>query len=349
MIKASVLLTVILLLSGCQTGYYLHLAGGHSRLMNEREPVDRVLAAGELEIELAERLALTGEMLDFAEAELALPVGRAYRRYVALDREWVVWNLVAAPEFSLEPFSWCYPIAGCNHYRGYFDIKRAKRDADLLRARGYQVYGGGVVAYSTLGWFADPITTPMLAGDETWIAELLFHELAHRRFWLRGDTTFNESLATTVGREGVRRWLVARGETDALADINQREQAQRTVMAMVEQTREQLRALYASDAPEQEMRERRDRITERLREDYREARVDNPALARYQRWFDGPLNNAQLNTFNDYNRWVPAFDRVLLECGGHWSCFWEQVEGLAKRNADERNQYLLARMDDRDD
>lgn len=348
MIRTAALLSIVLALSGCQAGYYLHLAGGHTRLMNEREPVDRVLAEGELEIELARKLELTGEILDFADIELFLPVGRAYRRYVALDREWVVWNLMAAPEFSLEPFSWCYPIAGCNHYRGYFDIQRAKRDAELLRAQGYQVYGAGVVAYSTLGWFADPITTPMLAGDDAWIAELLFHELVHRRFWLRGDTAFNESLATAVAREGVRRWLVTREEAALVGEISRRERARREVLEMVGATREKLRELYARDLPETVMRDQRDAITDALRGRYQAALADNADLARYRRWFEGPLNNAQLNSFRDYNQWVPAFNRLLLECAGHWACFWERVEGLAAREPGERNRALnhLAGRDD---
>ena len=330
----------LLALTGCQTGYYLHLAGGHSRLMLDREPVERVLAEARLSDELAQRLALTPEMLDFAEHELALPVGRAYRRFVHLQRDWVVWNLVAAPEFSLEPHRWCYPIAGCNSYRGYYNLKRAERDAERLRERGLQVYGGGAVAYSTLGWFADPLTTPMLVGDETWIAELLFHELAHRRFWLRGDTAFNESLATSVGREGLRRWLVARDEADLITRMHERDRARAQVLRMVNDIRDALEQLYASDMPEATMRERRDQLIAELRHGFAQARSEDQALARYQRWFDGPLNNAQLATFNDYNQWVPAFDQLLLECAGHWACFWQQVERLAAFDPEPRRAAL---------
>lgn len=342
MMRFTTLLFSVLLLSGCQTGYYMHLIGGHSRLMNEREPVEQVLAAGGLDESLAERLARTGEMLDFAEQELALPAGRAYRRYVALDREWVVWNLMAAPEFSLEPFTWCYPVAGCNSYRGYFDLQRAERDARLLRARGYEVYGAGVVAYSTLGWFADPLTTPMLAGSEARVAELLFHELTHRRFWLRGDTRFNESLATAVGREGVRRWLVDQDQAETAVRMADAKRAQREVMQMVADTRSQLERLYQREIPASQKREGRELIIEALRERFRRAREENSQLARYDNWFAGPLNNAQLNAFNDYNQWVPAFNRLLLECGGHWSCFWERVEALADRPAEQRQRILDA-------
>jgi predicted aminopeptidase len=341
------LLSGSVLLAGCQLGYYSHLVGGHTRLMMDREPVDEVLARDDLSAELRQRLQLAQQLRDFASNALALPVEDAYADYVALERDWITWNLFAAPPLSLEPHSWCYPVVGCAHYRGYFDQARAERDAKKLRGKGLEVYASGAIAYSTLGWFDDPLTTPMLAGSELWFAELLFHELAHRRFYLKGDTRFNESLATSVAREGLRRWLAAQPQrrAEAEAQLARQATARQQVLDLVADTRTALETLYASSLPETEKLARRDALRADLRQRYRAALAANPALAGYQRWFDGPLNNAQLNTLADYEGWVPAFDAVLAACDGDWACFWQEVERMADLPAEQR-QALLEKMND---
>src|SRR5690606_17047104 len=172
------------------------------------------------------------------------------------------------------------------------------------------------------------------------VAELLFHELAHRRFYLPGDTRFNESLATSVGREGARRWLAAHGDPALMQGVQEGDRARATVIALVQSARDDLSALYAGAATEATQRAGKAAIQARLREDYRAALALDPALAPYRRWFDGPLNNAQLNTLNDYNQWVPAFDALLLHCGGQWPCFWHGVERLADLPAAERTAQL---------
>lgn len=324
------LLALLTTLAGCQAGYYLHLASGHLSLMRQRTPVAEILADPETPAALRQRLARIDHMLLFAEQVLALPVDDAYRTFVALERGFVVWNLFAAPEFSLAPVTWCYPVAGCASYRGYFDLQRAERDAERLRAQGLDVYGGGAIAYSTLGWFSDPLTTPMVQGSEAEVAELLFHELAHRRFYLKGDTRFSESLATSVGREGVRRWLAQYGDPAAVQSLIAADAARASVMALVEQTRAELAALYsAAEKDEQTLRDGKAAAQQRLREAFGTLQEHDPRLARYRHWFAGPLNNAQLATLNDYNGWVPAFDAILLHCGGHWPCFWHITTELA--------------------
>lgn len=327
-------------LTGCQAGYYWHLARGHTALMRERVPVETVIADPATPEALRERLAHVDGMLSFAEQALALPVDDAYRTFVALERGVVVWNLFAAPALSLTPETWCFPIAGCSSYRGYFDMARAERDAQRMREQGLDVYGGGAIAYSTLGWFSDPLTTPMLRGTDADVAELLFHELAHRRFYLPGDTRFNESLATSVGREGARRWLAAHGDPSLMSALQDSERARARVIELVQAARGELATLYASPASESAQRAVKATIQARLREDYRAALALDPSLAPYQRWFDGPLNNAQLNTLSDYNQWVPAFDALLLHCGGQWPCFWREVARLADLPAPARTAQL---------
>lgn len=341
------MLLATMLLTGCQLGYYAHLAGGHTRLMLDRVPVDEVLAGDDLPPELRQRLQLAQQLRAFAASELALPVGGAYADYVALERDWITWNLFAAAPLSLEPYRWCYPVIGCANYRGYFDQARAGRDAEKLRGKDLEVYASGAIAYSTLGWFDDPLTTPMLAGSELWFAELLFHELAHRRFYLKGDTRFNESLATAVARAGVRRWLAT--EPQRLAEAGRQmaahEAARQQVLELVAAARTALDALYASPLPEADKLARRDALRAGLRQDYQAALAENPGLAGYQRWFAGPLNNAQLNTLTDYEGWVPGFDAVLAACDEDWACFWQEVERIADLPAEQR-QALLEKHDD---
>jgi predicted aminopeptidase len=332
----SILLFCLLALGGCQAGYYSHLVAGHVALMTDREPVEAVLARDNLTEHQRQQLALSEALLEFADSQLALPTDKVYRHYVALPHDWVVWNLFAAPEFSLRPHQWCYPLVGCAGYRGYFSIRRAKRDQRRLEEKGLEVYGAGAIAYSTLGWFADPLTSAMLKGDDVWFAELLFHELVHRRYYLKGDTRFNESLATAVAREGVRRWLAAHGDPALIGVLEQRDQAQRVFLELVGDARQRLQALYASGLAAEQMRQTRQQILVDLRHDYHAALPATPALAGYQDWFAGPLNNAQLNMVSDYHDQVPLFDAALLECGGHWPCFWREVRQLARLAPAER-------------
>ena len=329
-------LLALLFLGGCQIGYYGHIASGHLSVMADRQPVAEVLEGEKLTEHQRQQLLLSQQLLIFAGQSLDLPAKKVYRDYVSLPEDWVVWNLFAAPEFSLEPHRWCYPLIGCAGYRGYFSVARAEREQRRLEAQGLQVYGAGAIAYSTLGWFRDPLTSAMLQGDDLWLAELLFHELVHRRFYLKGDTRFNESLATAVAREGVRRWLAAEGDPAMAAVLLARDQARQVFLALVADVREQLERLYQTGQPPAGMRQAREQIIAELRRRYDEARQTLPALAGYADWFAGPLNNAQLNMVSDYHDQVPLFDAALLGCGGDWRCFWREVEKLAKLPAAER-------------
>lgn len=335
-------LALILFLGGCNAGYYWHLAEGHVGLMMERRPLDDVLADPALSDDARQKLVLTRQVLAFAAGQTGLPADGSYESYVPLERDWVVWNLFAAPEFSLTPHQWCYPVAGCVSYRGFFDRQRADREAGRLRERGLDVYAGGAIAYSTLGWFDDPLTTPMLRMKEAGLAELLFHELVHQRLYVSGDTRFNESLATAVAEEATRRWLAARGESGSA--WRREKQARARVVGWIRETRGELRALYARELPEEQMRRGKRDILEALRRRYQQAAADAPALAAWEQWFQGPLNNAQLNTLLDYNDLKPAFDRLLLDCGGRWPCFWAATEELAGREPAARRQRLKALM-----
>lgn len=317
-----------LLLDGCSTlDYYAHLGKGQWQLLQAREPVERLIAAPGTDPKLAQRLRLSQTARDFASAHLYLPDNRSYRLYADLYRPFVVWNVFATPEFSLEPKLHCFPIAGCVAYRGYYQQGRARGAAALLREQGLDTYIGGVEAYSTLGWFDDPLLSTMLRWSDERLVTVIFHELAHQQYYLAGDTAFNESFATFVEREGLRQWHAARGETPPASDDRQRQQFVELVLA----SRERLRQLYASGLPEQDMRAAKQAEFERLRRDYRALRQREwGGQGRFDAWIDSPLNNAKLLPFGLYDQWVPAFAALFEREGRNWPAFYKAVAQLGE-------------------
>lgn len=330
---------LLLPLSGC---YYAQAIQGHWSLMAKREPVAKVLADPQTSAAIAGQLRFSEQVLDFAGQALSLPTEDVYQQYVPLEGEAVVWNVLAAPAFSLTPKTWCYPVVGCVSYRGYFREAAARAQADKLAAKGFDTWVGGAIAYSTLGWFDDPLTTPMLHYPQPALAELLIHELAHRRLYIKNDTRFNESLATLVGREGAVDFLAASGQPLPEGYWARRERLRQAFLAIVEAAREELAELYGSAQEPGAVAVQKAAIQQRARQRFAEQQQQLPELAGYQDFFAGPLNNAQLNGVSDYNGLVPAFAAILASCERRWPCFWQQVEALAELPAAEREQALKA-------
>lgn len=331
-----------LLLGGCSTlDYYAHLGQGQWHLLQARQPVERLVNNPATEPDLARRLRLSQQARDFASTQLQLPENRSYRLYADLERPFVVWNVFATPEFSLDPELHCFPIAGCVAYRGYYQQGRARGAAALLRQEGLDTYIGGVEAYSTLGWFDDPLLNTMLRwSDERFIA-VIFHELAHQQYYLPGDTAFNESFATFVEREGLRQWHASRGETPAATDDRQRQQFIELVLA----SRERLQQLYASDLPESDMRIAKQAEFERLRRDYRSLRQREwGGQGRYDAWIESPLNNAKLLPFGLYDQWVPAFATLFDREDRDWRAFYAAVAALGRLPQADRRAALESLM-----
>ncbi len=332
-----------LLLNGCSSvGYYGQLAEGQWQLLRARQPVDNVLADPASSPQLRERLAHAEQARRFASDHLKLPDNRSYRVYADLGRPYVVWNVFATPELSLQPVTHCFPIAGCVAYRGYYRQGEARGAAALMRRDGLDVYVGGVEAYSTLGWFDDPILSTMLGWGDERLAALIFHELAHQRFYVRDDTAFNESFATFVEQEGARQWRVARG----LAPLGQGQTAQQEQFTrLVLASRERLQAIYAGPLDDAHKRVAKQAEFQRLRAEYRVLR-DGPWAGdkRYDAWVYGPMNNAKLLPFGLYDQWVPAFAAVFREVGGDWARFYERVEQLGRLSASERKAALQRLM-----
>ena len=341
---------LLLLTGGCASlGYYVGAAGGQLELLSAARPVDVLLEDPATDPALAERLRLAREILAFAERELALPVQQSYASYAALGRPFVAWNVFAAPEFSLEPREWCYPLVGCLAYRGYFDAAAAAREADRLRAAGEDVHVAGVVAYSTLGWFDDPLLDTFLFRREDRLAWLLFHELSHRRLFVAGDTLFNESYATAVADAGVRRWLEARGDEALLARAGTEAQRRRAVIDLLLALRDELATLYAEALPDATRRARKARLIADAQQAYAGLRAAWGSDPGFDAWIEGGLDNAKLNTVGLYHRLVPAFRALLVQHGGDFTAFHAAVEALAEQPDASRHARLaeLAPLGDR--
>lgn len=315
------------LLSGCSSvGYYSQLGSGQMKLLMAREPVAEVVADPSRDAGLRQRLALAQQARAFASAELGLPDNESYRLYSDIQRPYVVWNVFATAELSLQPLTHCFPIAGCVAYRGYYREADAKAEARRLKAQGQDVYIGGVEAYSTLGWFDDPILSSMLRWDDQRLAETIFHELAHQRYYLPGDTAFNESYASFVEQEGGRRWRVFRAlPAEDAGQVGRRARFTRLIL----DSRARLEKLYASGQPADALRAGKAAEFERLRREYRDVRDREwGGKAPFDAWIEAPMNNAKLLPFGLYDQWVPAFATLHRQVGGNWPAFFARVEKL---------------------
>ena len=326
------MLLALLPVAGCGSwSYYRDAAIGQMRILAARRPVTEVLADPGTTPETAARLGRVDAILTFAETQLHLPVGNRYRSYVALDRDAVVWNVFAAPEFSLTPHQWCYPVIGCAVYRGFFNLEAAQREAAALAAQGFDVLVGRVAAYSTLGWFDDPLLSTFIGYPDAHLAELLFHELAHAALFVPGDSAFSEAFATFVGREGAVQWLRA-GERDPEPYLA----AERATLRRAEffrAWRVPLGRLYGEAWPEDQRRLLKAGLFAAMRACHAELAARDAGFAGS---LPARLNNAYLAATGTYEDHTTAFAALMARAKGEWRAFHESALELAARPPDER-------------
>lgn len=314
-----------LVLSSCGTlSFYTQAFRGQAEISLTKKRVSQVLQDPTTSEKLARQLQLSQELVDFAEEELTLDASGSYRHYTDLKRDHVVYIVHASPEFSLEPKTWWYPVVGAQDYRGFFKKEDAQRTIEKLKTQGLDTYLGGVNAYSTLGFFNDPLLNTFIHYSEVDLAELIFHELTHHRYYKKNETPFNEALAEVVAREGTRRWLHKTGNRQALAKYELRLQRRAAIRATITESITQLERLYAKELPEKQMRELKNQELSALKK---------KIAALYQGWqqkptnfLSRPLNNARLNAFTTYEALVPPLQKLLESYDGDLATFFHEVK-----------------------
>jgi len=333
-------LLAAVLLSGCETvGFYHQAVWGQLALLGARTPVSKVLAAAETPEPVRQQLLKVEQILQFAEQSLHLPAQGRYDSYVALPRDYVVWNVFAAGPLSMAGDRWCYPVVGCAPYRGYFSEDAARRVAKRYAQRGFEVYVGGVPAYSTLGWFDDPVLSTFVNWPDSELANLLFHELAHGRIWVASDTAFNESFASFVAEQGLRQWHASQGKQADWYAWRERVAQWQAFRGFLLQAKGRLSEIYASSAPQQHKLAAKASAVASLRDCYVRHRGLLGA-GRFDKAMEEHFNNAFLLSVGTYADWLPGFAALFAQSGEDWEAFYDRVEQLAAGSLQERTAYL---------
>jgi len=335
-------LLLVLCLSACSSPtYYWQAMSGQKKLMQSRQDIQSLLNDPATSTELAGHLQMAEQLKAFAQSELGLPTGSSYSSYVEVEGEALVWNVIATGEFSLQAKKWCFPVAGCVPYRGFFKQHKAQDSADHLSRKGMDVIVSPAAAYSSLGWFKDPLLSTMFSDSDTRLAAYLFHELAHQRLYIKDDGLFNEGYASFVEETGVRAWLESNQQQDELQKWLELQNVGKDFSSLVGKTRTQLAELYLSNETDTVMRQGKAEVFSAFKRDYRKLSDENWQGNRYySAWFKEPLNNARLALFNTYEGSFCAFDGLWVKSGGDWQKFHQLAEEISRLPEDERQAWL---------
>lgn len=348
-LRIVVLLALLLVGAGCTAvGYYTQIVSGHMRIVMGKKTVEAVVNDGETDKQTRRRLQLAVDARQFGVKQLGLPDNKSYTSFYDTRRNYVTWNVVAADEFSFTPKKWCFPVAGCVSYRGYYKEADAQKYADELAEDGFDIAVNGATAYSTLGWFADPLLNTMLNRSDGAIASLLFHELAHQQLYVGDDSKFNESFAVFVEQQGLALWQQQQGSEDQLAELENRRMRQDSFIELLTETRSDLQTLYASEIDEKVMRTKKSERYEQLRSDYETLKTMWNGYRGYDGWFERELNNARLVSVATYNDYIPAFRVLFEESGSDFPAFYAAADSLSKLPRAERQaavQQLMKRAE----
>jgi len=336
------ILLVVLILSGCaELKYYGHVVSGQFEVISKRRPILEVIEDPKTNPEVVQKLKAVERMHDFAIRDLHLPDTDSFRSYSDLGRPYVLWNVFATPELSLATKQWCYPFFGCLGYRSYFEKAYAESIALELEQQGWDVHIAASPAYSTRGFFADPIYNPMLRYDDVTLAGILFHELAHEKIFFKNDSELNESFAVSVQNEGIKRWLAYEQQPQYYSEYIIAQQRDKQFVALLLRYREKLKNLYQSTKTDNEKRQRKKQILKALRIAYFKIRKEWDDYAGYDHWFTKPLNNARLAPVGTYQGHVAAFAALLKKHDGNLPDFYSHAERLSELPAGERREQLL--------
>ncbi len=352
-LKLAAFLLGVLLLAGCSSvGYYSQIVSGHMRIVMGKRPVAEIVSDESVNEITKHRLEVARQARQFAIEKLGLPDNNSYTSFYDTGRNYVTWNVVAAEEFSFKPRNWCFPIAGCVSYRGYYAEEDAVAYAQGLAGEGFDVAVNGATAYSTLGWFKDPLLNTMLARSDSSIASLLFHELAHQQLYVGDDSTFNESFASFVEKEGLRQWQQhiekndpTKRDGDRAEQLELRKQRQRDFIDLLRSTRDGLEELYSSSLSEDEMRSAKALRFEQMREEYNALKESWGGYAGYDGWFSRDLNNARLVSVATYNDYVPAFEKMFKQQGSSFEKFYTAALDVSRLPASERTRIMEELLD----
>jgi len=331
------LLSSVLSLSACSSvGYYSQAVTGHLKLMSDRQSIKKLLAADDTDPELRGKLQTLTDARQYAVTALGLPENDSYNTYVETGRRAVTWNVVATKEFSMQPNTWCFPVAGCVSYRGYFDIHDAEKFAAALAEKSHDVTISGASAYSTLGWFDDPVLDTMLRGDDLRYVGTLFHELAHQLLYVKDDSNFNEAFASFVEQVGVRRWLEDEQQVERIKDYDESLERAEQFVELLKTTRQALVDLYKQSLEETEMRDRKQKVFDDMLGNYETLKASWDGYKGYDGWFRRELNNARLVAVATYRRYVPAFYAMYDEVGGNLQQFYDLAKEVSVLPGDQR-------------
>lgn len=342
MLKLLFAISLLLLTACADIGYYWHSTKGHLSIMNQRVDITAMLEDSDLDTELRSRLLLVQQIRAFSIEALALPDNGSYTNYAKLDRPYVLKNLFAAPEFSTRLLSWCYPIAGCASYRGYYDEDLLAEFVANLEEDSTDIYIGKVPAYSTLGWFDDPVLSSFIHWPDARLAGLIFHELTHQRLYVDSDTQFNESLASAVQQMGTERWLKSKQKTSEIEQYRRSLLYSQAVIESIEQTRSELDRLYQTDQPPEIKREKKQSILDNAVEHHATLAKSFDKKTGYTHWFASGLNNAKLASISAYNTHVPAFIHIMNAQKSDFEKFFHTVETISKLPRPKRDSCLDA-------
>lgn len=347
--RLSIILLLMFSVSACSSlSYYGQAIGGQMELLQKSRPIPSVISDLSVDEQVRRRLQMIQQARVFAVRELFLPDNDSYSDYADLGRPYVLWNVFVTPAYSLEPKQWCYPFVGCMSYRNYFSRIDAQAYADALQAQGYDIYVAGVPAYSTLGWFDDPVTNTMMHWQDYDLVGTLFHEMAHQKFYIPGDTVFNESLARAIEQEGLRRWMMQHQHSQEYQRYLQESEYELEFIRLVLTTREKLSTLYNSGLPQGAMFTAKLDTFRQLRRDYLALREQWGGYDAYDKWMLSGVNNAKIQSLATYYDYLPAFNRILRQQHGGLVGFYQEIRRLMEMDMPSRRAYLQQLLVDQD-